>query len=284
MRGGCATDRGSGLSPARGTRASGPHAGETPALPSRHLRRARALAFYAGYAGVTVFWATLSLAVAWALPLPARFHFIVGGWTRIALWWLRVTCGVGARVRGREHLPATPCILLVKHQSTWETLWVQTLARPQTTLIKRELLRIPFWGWAFALTRPIAIDRGSPKAALRQFIETGTDRLRRGMTVTLFPEGTRLPPGAQRKFHRGGAALAAATGVPVVVIAHNAGAFWPPRTLAKRPGLVDVVISPPVETRGKRSSEINALCEQWLSETMAAIEAPARKVTSQTNR
>ena len=232
----------------------------------------RALAFYAGYATMTVFWATLSLLVAWALPLRRRFGFIVGGWTRIALWWLRVTCGVSAHVRGLANLPGSPCILLVKHQSTWETVWVQTLVSPQTTLIKRELLRIPFWGWAYSLTRPIAIDRASPSAALRQFVEQGADRLRRGMTVTLFPEGTRLPPGSRRKFHRGGAALAAATGAPVVVIAHNAGSFWPARGFVKRPGVVDVEISPPVKTEGKTSREINAICEKWLAEAMARLE------------
>ena len=212
----------------------------------RTLAALRAFAFYAGYASMTVFWATLSLLVAWPLSLPRRFAFVVGCWTRIALWWLRVTCGVRARVRGLENLPATPCILLVKHQSTWETLWVQTLVTPQTTLIKRELLRIPFWGWAYSLTRPIAIDRASPSAALRQFVEQGEDRLRRGMCVTLFPEGTRLPAGARRKFQRGGAALAAATGAPVVVIAHNAGTFWPARGFLKNPGVVQVEISAPV--------------------------------------
>lgn len=238
----------------------------------RTLAVLRAFAFYAGYASMTVFWATLSLLVAWPLSLRQRFAFVVGCWTRIALWWLRVTCGVRVRVRGLDNLPAAPCILLVKHQSTWETLWVQTLVSPQTTLIKRELLRIPFWGWAYSLTRPIAIDRASPSAALRQFVEQGEDRLRRGMCVTLFPEGTRLPPGAQRKFQRGGAALAATTGAPVVVIAHNAGAFWPARGFLKKPGIVQVEISAPVETEGRKYSEINAICEEWLSEAMARIE------------
>lgn len=242
----------------------------------RALATLRALAFYAGYASMTVFWATLSLLVAWCLPLHRRFGFIVGGWTRIALWWLRLTCGVGVRVQGAENLPDAPCILLVKHQSTWETLWVQTLLSPQTTLIKRELLRIPFWGWAYSLTRPIAIDRGSPSAALRQFVEQGKDRLRRGITVTLFPEGTRLPPGARRRFQRGGAALAAATGAPVVVIAHNAGAFWPARGFLKQPGLVRVEISAPMETKGLKSSEINTICENWLSDAMARIEGAHR--------
>ena len=233
---------------------------------------ARSLVFYAGYVLFTVFWATLSLLVAWALPPEGRFNFIVGRWTRAVLAWLKISCGIGVRVQGADRLPGRSCILLVKHQSTWETLWVQTLVRPQTTLIKRELLRIPFWGWAFSLTQPIAIDRGNPRNALRQFIEQGSDRLNRGITVTLFPEGTRLAPGESRAFQRGGAALAAATGAPVVVIAHNAGSRWPAHRFIKYPGTIDVTISEPFPTTGRKSLEINRLCEEWLRKEMARLE------------
>lgn len=231
----------------------------------------RSLAFYLGYVAYTVLWAMLSILIAWALPLRQRYAFIVGHWTRAALWWLRVTCDIRVVVRGVEHLPAEPCIFLVKHESTWETLWVQTLARPQATLIKRELLRIPLWGWAFALTRPIAIDRRRPGSALRQLVEQGTDRLRRGMTVTLFPEGTRLPPGTVGKFQGGGAALAAATGAPVVVIAHNAGGCWPARRFVKRPGVVSVEVSGPFRARGQTPRDLNRSCESWLRGAMARL-------------
>lgn len=232
----------------------------------------RSLAFYLGYVAYTVLWALLSILIAWALPLPRRYAFIVGHWTRAALWWLRITCDIRVVVRGLEHLPPEPCILLVKHQSTWETLWVQTLARPQATLIKRELLRIPLWGWAFALTRPIAIDRRRPGSALRQLVEQGTDRLRRGMTVTLFPEGTRMPLGTNGKFQSGGAALAAATGAPVVVIAHNAGRCWPARRFVKRPGVVSVQLSRPFRAAGQAPRELNRSCESWLRAAMARLD------------
>lgn len=233
---------------------------------------ARSLLFYVGYVGVTVVWATLSVAVAWAMPLAMRYHFIIGCWTRMVLWWLRLTCGIRAEVRGLGHIPAEPCIFFVKHQSTWETLWVQTLRGPQSTLIKRELLRIPFWGWAFSLVRPIAIDRSNPRLALRQFIDQGRDRLRRGMSISLFPEGTRLLPGKKvGRFYRGGAALAAATGTPVLVIAHNAGSHWP-RGFLKTPGVIRVEISEPFETQNRKSSEINEACEAWLRDAMTRLE------------
>lgn len=233
----------------------------------------RSAAFYAGYVTSTVVWATLSMLIAWALPLKGRYDFIIGCWTRAVLWWLQATCGIRVEIRGPARIPAQPCIVFVKHQSTWETLWVQTLVSPQATLIKRELLRIPFWGWAFALVRPIAIDRGNPRNALRQFVDQGRDRLARGMYVTLFPEGTRVRPGAIGKFYRGGAAVAAATGTPVVVVAHNAGACWPPRKFLKHPGTIAVEISEPFDTKGKKSSEINAICESWLAQAMARLES-----------
>ena len=233
----------------------------------------RSFVFYLGYGVWSAFWSSLSVLVGWTLPLKRRYEFIIGGWTRPALFWLAATCGIRWRVSGREHIPTDPCIFLVKHQSNWETLWTQTLVAPQTTLIKRELLRIPLWGWAFALVKPIAIDRSNPRTALRQLIAQGKDRLARGMYVTLFPEGTRLAPGTPGKFYRGGAALAAATGLPVVVIAHNAGHFWPARQFIKHPGTIRVEISEPFTTDGKTSKEINSLCEEWLSQAMARLES-----------
>ena len=243
------------------------------ALFATALLGVRSAAFYAGYVVLSVVWASVSLAVAWPLPMKTRHAFAIGCWTRAVLWWLRATCGIRVRVRGLEHLPQTPCILLVKHQSTWETLWLQTLASPQAVLIKRELLRIPFWGWTFMMVRPIAIDRGNPRAALRQFIADGKDRLARGMHVTLFPEGTRLEAGVHGKFQRGGAALASATGVPVVVVAHNAGRCWPARRFLKQAGEIVAEISPAFETEGRKTSEINAVCEEWMIEAMRRVDA-----------
>jgi len=232
----------------------------------------RSALFYLGYVAVTVFWATLSVLIGWAMPLRRRYDFIIGVWTRAALWWLKATCGIRVRAVGLKRIPKDPCIFLVRHESTWETLWVPTLTSPQAPLVKRELLRIPLWGWAFAMVRPIAIDRAKPNTALRQFIARGKDRLNRGMSVALFPEGTRLASGERGRFYRGGAGLAAATGTPVVVIAHNAGRVWPARRFLKRPGEVVVTISEPFHTRGKKSSEINQLCESWLNDEMSRLD------------
>ena len=237
------------------------------------LRTLRSLTFYLGYVPFTVAWATISLTVAWAMPLRQRCDFIIGRWTRAVLWWLKITCGIRVQASGLERIPDAPCIVFVQHQSTWETLWVQTLVGLQTTLVKRELLRIPFWGWAFALTQPISIDRSQRASALRQLIEQGEERLRRGITVTLFPEGTRIAPGGVGRFQLGGAALAAATGAPVVVVAHNAGLRWPAHRFHKQPGTIAVEVSEPFLTEGKSAKEINRLCERWLRDAQHRLAA-----------
>ncbi len=236
------------------------------------LSGARAALFYLGYIVATIVWGSLSVAIAWSLPPKARFQFVIGAWTRFVLWWLAVTCGIRVHVRGREHLPDTPCILLVKHQSTWDTLFVQTLLSPQTTLTKRELLWIPFFGWAFALLKPIAINRHARVDAFRQLMKTGADRLADGFSITLFPEGTRMPWGKQGRFQPGGAALASSTGAPVLVVAHDGGRYWPAHRFIKRAGTIQVRISPPMGFKGENQRKINELTEGWLRQQMGELE------------
>lgn len=218
----------------------------------------RAAAFYFGYTVATIVWGTLGVLFGWLLPYRQRFRVIVGCWTGFCLAWLRLTCGIRCRVIGRERIPGTPCIVLCRHESTWETLFLQQLLWPQATLIKRELLYIPFFGWAFATLRPIAIDRRQHRRALKTLIEQGRARLNDGIWVVLFPEGTRMPPGELGRFQPGGAALAAATGAPVLLIAHDAGSFWPAHRFLKRPGEITMIIGEPIATEGLSTKEIQA--------------------------
>ena len=239
------------------------------------LSAVRAALFYLGYIVSTVLWGGLSVAIAWSMPPKARFLFVVGAWTRFVLWWLGLTCGIRTEVRGREHLPDTACILFVKHQSTWDTLFVQTLLSPQTTLIKRELLWIPFFGWAFSLLKPIAINRHARVGAFRQLMNIGAERIAAGFSVTLFPEGTRMPWGKQGPFQPGGAALASSTGAPVLVVAHDAGRCWPAHRFIKHAGTIEVRISPPMQFKGENHRKINKLTEGWLREQMSELERRA---------
>lgn len=231
----------------------------------------RSILFYLGYALITVVWGSLSVLIGWALPYRQRFQFIIGAWTRICLWWLRVTCGIRHEIEGRQHIPQTPCVVLCRHESTWETLFLQTLLAPQATLIKRELLWIPFFGWAFALNKPIAIDRGNPRGALRRLIRIGTARLRDGIWVVLFPEGTRMPAGELGRFQVGGSALAAAAEVPVLVIAHDAGRYWPAHQLRKTSGTIRVRILPPFRPNGRDSKAISDEARRLMREGMTAL-------------
>ncbi len=238
---------------------------------NRAIANVRAIAFYLGYVVVTVLWGSLSVVVAWVFPFRFRFYFVIGCWTRMVLFWLRVCCGIRVEVNGRENIPHEPCIVFVKHESTWETLFIQTLFAPQATLVKRELLHIPFFGWAFRLLRPIAIDRDDPRGALRTLIKEGKARLEQGIWVALFPEGTRVPPGEVRAFQIGGAALAESSGRPVLVVAHNAGNFWPAHQLGKQPGTIIVEVCTPIDAKGRRRKEINALAEDVMSSAMQRL-------------
>jgi len=231
----------------------------------------RSALFYLGYALATILWGSLGALIGWLIPYRTRFQFIIGCWTRFCLWWLKVTCGIDYRVRGLETLPSQPCIVLSRHESTWETLFLQTVFAPQATLIKRELLWIPFFGWAFRTLRPIAIDRRDGRKALRQLVQEGRDRLEQGIWVVLFPEGTRLQAGERGKFQAGGAALAAASGSPVVLVAHNAGSFWPARAFRKFSGTIDAVVSAPIDTTGLSSKDIQRLATERLDAMMAEL-------------
>lgn len=210
----------------------------------------RSLLFYLGYATFTVFWGSLSLLIAWALPFKLRFSFIIQVWTRVILFWLRLCCGIYFRVEGREHIPAHAAIVLAKHESTWETLALQQLFSPQATIVKRELLRIPFFGWAFALLKPIAINRKDRRRALRELVEKGQRRLADNIWVLLFPEGTRTDPGIVLPFQAGAGMLAKATDRPIIIVAHDAGRCWPARAFIKRPGCITLIIDQPLVVEG----------------------------------
>lgn len=234
----------------------------------------RAAAFYIGYTLATIIWGSLGTLLGWLFPYRVRFRLIIGCWTGFCLWWLRVTCGIRHRIEGLENIPETPCIVLCRHESTWETLFLQQIFYPQATLIKRELLLIPFFGWAFRTLRPIAIDRSRQRQALRTLIEEGTARLQDGIWVVLFPEGTRMPAERIGRFQPGGAALAAATGAPVLVVAHNAGSHWPAHAFRKHPGEIRVLIGEPLATEGRSTKEIQAACAATFDELMAELPRP----------
>ena len=208
------------------------------------------------------------------VPFPLRFR-LVANWARFNLWWLRVTCGIKAEIEGMENIIDQPAIIMCKHQSTWETLVIQLLFPPQVWLLKRELLRIPIYGWGLATMKPIAIDRSLGVRSLRQLVREGKERLSAGLWVVVFPEGTRLAPGVRRKYHPGGAMLAEKSGYPIIPIAHNAGYLWPRNSFLKRPGTIRMVIGPPIPSKGKKAAQILRETEDWIETTIAGLPLPA---------
>jgi len=207
------------------------------------------------------------LVMACCFFLPYRFHFAIGRtWARWLLRVLKLLCGLDYTVEGRENIPAGNHIAMCNHTSTWETVAAFVLLPPQVWVIKHELLWVPLVGWGLKLLKPIAIDRGSGRRAVNQVIEQGKARLGDGLWVIIFPEGTRVVAGQQRKYGVSGALLATETGKLIVPISHNAGAFWPRRGLLKKPGTVRVVIGKPIDPAGKDPRALN-------DEIRAAIEA-----------
>ncbi|MGH8718586.1 MAG: lysophospholipid acyltransferase family protein, partial [Burkholderiales bacterium] len=180
-------------------------------------------------------------------------------------------------VLGKEHLPSTPAIILSKHQSAWETLAYQVIFPPQVLVLRKSLLRIPFFGWGLALMSPIAIPTGSPQTALRQLLKQGEARLRQGFWVVIFPEGTRVPPGETGNYQAGGALLATRTGAPVVPIAHNAGELWKRRAFLKYSGTITVSIGRMIEPAGLKPAELLARAASWIESEMQRISDTAKQ-------
>ena len=248
------------------------------ATPGATLLVIRSLLFATGQALLSV---PFSIAAILALLVPYRLRYaLVSRWSHWNLWWLDKTCGLNHNVSGTENIPARPTIIFCKHESAWETLALQRYFAPQVWVIKRELLWIPFFGWGLATLRPIAINRKSRRAALGQILLQGRQRLKDGCWVVIFPEGTRVAPGKRRPYRPGGAALAEKTGYPVLPVAHNAGDYWPRNSFIKRPGTIELVIGPPIESSGHSAAEINRLAESWIEATVEGIRSAAPGVAT----
>ena len=202
-------------------------------------------------------------------------------WLRLVIWGARVICGVRYRVTGMEHLPTaaegTRAVLLAsKHQSTWETFAYPVLMpHPLCYVFKKELLLIPFFGWAIGKLDMIHIDRSKRAEAWGRVAEQGKRFAAQGNWVIMFPEGTRSPRGQQGQYKQGASRLAIETGTPIVPIAVNSARCWPRKSFLLRPGLVDIVIGRPIPVEGRRPDELMQQVEGWIEEQMRRIDPEA---------
>ena len=234
----------------------------------------RTLLFYLMLAVWTVGWSSLLLI---ALPL-IRFrkrHALIKVWGIVAIYLCRLITGIRWEVTGRENIPDTPCVLVSNHQSTWETFFLQTLFSPQTQVVKKSLLGIPFFGWAFRLIKPIAIDRDNPRRSLQQIVEQGKLALEHKVWVLIFPEGTRNEHGKLGSFSRGGVNLARKSGCDILPIAHNAGCYWPNSSWVKKPGTIHIHIGCAISTEGKTPAEVNNESRQWIKDALENMNQTA---------
>ena len=168
-------------------------------------------------------------------------------WIKVVLNALKFLCGVSWKVEGIENIPNTPCIVVSNHQGQWESFFLQTLFIPSTSIIKKELLLIPVFGWALRCMKPITLNRLNRVSSLKKVIKKGVIKLKNGFSIILFPEGTRISPekGIQ-PFARSCGLLSVKSGFPVLPICHNSGKYWKNKKFIKSPGEVVLRIGEPI--------------------------------------
>ena len=218
-----------------------------------------------------VLFGLMIITIGLALPLSARDR-IAAAWGNTNLWLMQVLCGLKYRIHGTRNLPQHAAIVMCKHQSTWETIALKAIIRPQQSwILKQELMRLPVFGWALAAIPNIPIDRSAGRRAVKQIVERGTELLELDRVIIVFPEGTRTAPGEKKKYGIGGALLAEKSGYPVIPMAHNAGVFWRRRGLKKYPGTIDLVVGEAFDPAGMTASEITRKVEAWIEAEVAKL-------------
>ncbi|MBP8296418.1 MAG: 1-acyl-sn-glycerol-3-phosphate acyltransferase [Burkholderiales bacterium] len=220
----------------------------------------------------TPVWAVLCCALFF---LPARQRFwVIKQWCAANVLAARLLCGIRYVVIGRENIPSTSHLILSKHSSTFETVALSGIFSPASFVAKRELLWLPFFGWAFALASPITINRSAGNQALQQMVDQGRDRLAKGFWIIIFPEGTRIKAGTRSKYKTGGARLAIGMDRPILPVAHNAGYLWPKGIWGKTAGTITISIGRPIPATGREPLELTAEVERWIEAEVERLGDP----------
>ena len=221
----------------------------------------RSTIFYFGYLGSGFVASIMACLIGPFIGLEKRLK-LFALWPKFTNWYLHLTCGIKVNVIGHENLPSSPCVIVSNHQGQWETFSMQYLFHPLCTLLKRELLYIPLWGWAMKMLHPIAINRGKPKEAIVQTLEEGSERLKKGLYVLLFPEGTRVKAGRVGKYARSGFELAKRNNVKILPLCHNSGDCWPAHKFIEKTGTINLYIGEPVFVEDSKKSAEQV--QQWV--------------------
>ena len=235
---------------------------------------------------IHMLWMMLTV-IPWALAVlvyslfasSTKIYWLCAGWLRLAVTGGTVLLGIQNRVTGMENLPSTElgsCVLLVKHQSTWETFSMVTLMpHPLAFVFKKELLYVPFFGWAMSRMDMIHIDRSQRAQAFNKVVEQGKRLMAQGVWVIMFPEGTRIERGQKGVYKSGGTRLAIETGAPVIPVAVTSAKCWPRKAFIKRPGVVDISIGKPIPSAGRQPDELMREVEAWIEAEMRRLDPEA---------
>ena len=208
-----------------------------------------------------------------------QVYWLCAGWLRLAVTGGTTILGIQNRVTGMENLPNTElgsCVLLVKHQSTWETFSMVTLMpHPLAFVFKKELLYVPFFGWAMSRMDMIHIDRSQRTQAFNKVVAQGKRLMAQGVWVIMFPEGTRIARGQKGVYKSGGTRLAIETGAPVIPVAVTSAKCWPRKAFIKKPGIVDISIGKPIPSAGRQPEELMREVEAWIEAEMRRLDPDA---------
>jgi 1-acyl-sn-glycerol-3-phosphate acyltransferase len=233
---------------------------------------ARSLAFNIAFVAMTIAIGLVGLPI---LLAPRRQIMRFGTmWARCVLFFLRTLTGISSEVRGREHLPSGACLIVMKHQSMWDTLMLPVVLGDPAVVIKRELLFVPFYGWYASRAGSIFIDRKGGARALRHMVASARDAAAAERPVVIFPQGTRVAPGAYLPYQPGVAALYQALGLPLVPAAVNSGLFWGRRSFLKRPGRITMEFLAPL-LPGLSRPDLMAEIERRIEGATNALETEA---------
>jgi 1-acyl-sn-glycerol-3-phosphate acyltransferase len=221
----------------------------------------RSLLYFLGSLIVSIILVAIAL-ILFFLPFKFRYA-ILSKWSMFCLWWLAFTLDIKLQVIGKENIPCKPCVIVSNHQSTWETLGFQQIFPAQTWVLKQALLWIPIFGWGLALLKPIVINRDEKLKALKTIIKQGEARLKEGIFVVIFPEGTRQAYKKLGKYQNGAMAIAKKASCDVIPVYHNAGAVWPKGSFIKYPGIITVIIGKPINIKEKSAKELTQNIKHW---------------------
>lgn len=226
-----------------------------------------------------------ALAVLIAAPFlnSTQIYWMCAGWLKLAVNSGTLILGIRNEIIGYENLPVgstAPAVLLLKHQSTWETFCMPALMpHPLAYVFKKELLYVPFFGWAMGRMDMIHIDRSKRAQAFNKVVEQGQRLLNQGTWVIMFPEGTRIPRGQKGQYKSGGTRLAVETGAPVIPIAVTSAKCWPRKAFIKKPGTVEFSIGKPIPSQGREPDELMREVEAWIEAEMRRLDPDAYRTT-----